>query len=153
MSVIGFLCVSLWSSTVQLHNSLGSRQASPCSETGFCSQIGNRDWEAYYRRAAICYEFFWAKGLNEKDIHKEMLPVYDGKCLSWKAIHNWVKKIISRTFKSHRWCPTMSPCWECDRSNCAAGGRFDSISQEDNYRQCSNCTRVFPWFSIQHKLN
>jgi hypothetical protein len=34
----------------------------------------------------------WAKGLNGKDIHKEMFPVYGGKCLSRKAVHNWVEK-------------------------------------------------------------
>jgi hypothetical protein len=34
----------------------------------------------------------WAKGLNAKDIHKEMFPVYGGKCLSRKADHNWVEK-------------------------------------------------------------
>jgi hypothetical protein len=34
----------------------------------------------------------WAKGLNAKDIHKEMFPVYGGKCLSRKAVHNWVEK-------------------------------------------------------------
>jgi hypothetical protein len=36
--------------------------------------------------------FLWAKGLNAKDIYKEMFPVYGGKCLSCKAVHNWVKK-------------------------------------------------------------
>jgi hypothetical protein len=36
--------------------------------------------------------FMWAKGLNAKDIPKEMFPVYGGKCLSHKAVHNWVKK-------------------------------------------------------------
>jgi hypothetical protein len=25
--------------------------------------------------------FLWAKGLDAKDIHKEMFPVYGGKCL------------------------------------------------------------------------
>jgi hypothetical protein len=35
--------------------------------------------------------FFWAKGLNAKDIHKEMFPVYGGKCLTHKAVHNWVE--------------------------------------------------------------
>jgi hypothetical protein len=34
----------------------------------------------------------WARGLNAKDIHKEMFPVYSGECLSRKAIHNWVEK-------------------------------------------------------------
>jgi hypothetical protein len=36
--------------------------------------------------------FLWAKGLNAKDIHNKMFPVYGGKCLSRKAAHNWVKK-------------------------------------------------------------
>jgi hypothetical protein len=27
----------------------------------------------------LCF-FFWAKGLNTKDIHKEMFPVYGGGC-------------------------------------------------------------------------
>jgi hypothetical protein len=36
--------------------------------------------------------FFWAKGLNAKDIHKEMCPVYGGKCLSRKTVHNLVEK-------------------------------------------------------------
>jgi hypothetical protein len=33
----------------------------------------------------------WAKGLNEKGVHEEMFPVYGGKCLSLKVVHNWVE--------------------------------------------------------------
>jgi hypothetical protein len=33
--------------------------------------------------------FLWAKGLDEKDIHKEMFPVYGGKCLSHNAVPHW----------------------------------------------------------------
>jgi hypothetical protein len=33
--------------------------------------------------------FLWAKGLNTKDFHKEMFPVYGGKCLSRKAVPPW----------------------------------------------------------------
>jgi hypothetical protein len=36
--------------------------------------------------------FLWAKGLNAKDIHKEIFPVYCGKCLSRKSAQNWVEK-------------------------------------------------------------
>jgi hypothetical protein len=46
----------------------------------------------YYRRTAFSYALLRAKGLNAKDIHKEMFPVYGGKCLSRKAVHNWVEK-------------------------------------------------------------
>jgi transposase-like protein len=36
--------------------------------------------------------YLLAKGLNVKDIHKEMFRVYGVKCLSRKAVHNWVEK-------------------------------------------------------------
>jgi hypothetical protein len=36
--------------------------------------------------------FQWEKGLNAKDIHKEMFLVYGGKHLSHKAVHTWVRK-------------------------------------------------------------
>jgi hypothetical protein len=28
------------------------------------------------------------------DIHKEIFSVYDGKCLSRKAVHNWAEKFF-----------------------------------------------------------
>jgi hypothetical protein len=68
MDVINFLLESIGSSTVQLHDNLGSRRAWACSEAG------------------------------AKDIHKEMFPVYGGKCSSRKAVHNWVDK-----FSEGRW--------------------------------------------------
>jgi hypothetical protein len=46
------------------------------------------------------YDFLWTKGLNAKDIHKEMFPVYGGKCLSRKAVHNWVEKFSQGRSKS-----------------------------------------------------
>jgi hypothetical protein len=36
--------------------------------------------------------FLWANGINAKDIHNEIFPIYGGKCLSRKAIHSWVEK-------------------------------------------------------------
>jgi hypothetical protein len=36
--------------------------------------------------------FLWSKGLNTTDIHIEMFPVYGAKCLSHKAVYNWVEK-------------------------------------------------------------
>jgi hypothetical protein len=35
--------------------------------------------------------FLWVEGLNAKNMHKEMFPVYGGKCLSHKAVHSWVE--------------------------------------------------------------
>jgi hypothetical protein len=36
--------------------------------------------------------FLWAKGLDAKDIHKEMFPLYGGECLLRKAVRKWVEK-------------------------------------------------------------
>jgi hypothetical protein len=44
------------------------------------------------QRFVVRFFFLWAKGLNAKDIHKEMFPVNGRKCLSCKAVHNWVQK-------------------------------------------------------------
>jgi hypothetical protein len=38
----------------------------------------------------------WAKGFNTRDIHKEMFPVYSGKCLLCKVVHKWVEKLGKR---------------------------------------------------------
>jgi hypothetical protein len=38
----------------------------------------------------------YAKGLNAKDIPKEMFPVYCGECLSCKTVHNWIEKSDKR---------------------------------------------------------
>jgi hypothetical protein len=37
--------------------------------------------------------FLWAKGLIAKYIHKQMFPVYGGKCLPRKAVHYWVANV------------------------------------------------------------
>jgi hypothetical protein len=43
--------------------------------------------------------FLWAKGLNAKDIYKEMFPLCAGKCLSHIEVHNWVQKFSQRRSK------------------------------------------------------
>jgi hypothetical protein len=48
--------------------------------------------------------FLWAKGLNAKDIHIEMFPVYGGKCLSSKAVHIWVANVSLLTERLKRRC-------------------------------------------------
>jgi hypothetical protein len=41
----------------------------------------------------------WVKGLNTKDIHKEIFPFYGGKCLSRKEVHNWLEKFSQGRYK------------------------------------------------------
>jgi len=36
--------------------------------------------------------FLWAKKMEAKDIHKEILPMYGEHCLSRQAVHNWMQK-------------------------------------------------------------
>jgi hypothetical protein len=37
-------------------------------------------------------QFSWSKGLITKDNRKEIFPAYCWKCLSCRAVHNWVDK-------------------------------------------------------------
>jgi hypothetical protein len=48
--------------------------------------------------------FLWAKGLNGNDIHNEIFPVYAGRYLSRKAVHNCVAKVSLMTKKLKRRC-------------------------------------------------
>jgi hypothetical protein len=100
MDVIGFLCLSLGSSTVQFHESLGSRRACACSEAGFGGQNGDRAWGVYYQRAVLCVQ---KQNLNAKEIHNEAFPVYCRKCLSREAFHNCVAN-VSQMKKLKRRC-------------------------------------------------
>jgi hypothetical protein len=124
MDVTGLLCVSLGSRTVQLHGSLGSKRACACSEAGFSCQNGDLSWGVYYRRTEFCS--------GQRD---SMQKIYIKKCFLFMAGSVYHIKWFTtglRKFYSHRWCPTRSPCWDCDRRNCAAGGRVGLIWQEDN---------------------
>jgi hypothetical protein len=46
----------------------------------------------------------WAKGLNAKHIHKEIFLVYGGKCLSGKAVDNWMANVPLMTMRLKRKC-------------------------------------------------
>jgi hypothetical protein len=86
MDVIGFLCVSLGSSTVQLHDRLRSRCACVYSEAGFSSRY-------ILPKSTVLLRFLgWGKRTQCKYINKEMFHVYGGQCLLRKTIQNWVEK-------------------------------------------------------------
>jgi hypothetical protein len=55
------------------------------------------------QRSLMCF-FLWLKGLITKDIHKEIFPVYGGKCLSRKAVHSWVADVSLMTKRLKRRC-------------------------------------------------
>jgi hypothetical protein len=65
MDVIGVLCVSLGNSTVQLLDSLGSRQVCAWSEAGFSSQNGTVLEGGITQEQSSVMEFLWAKGLTK----------------------------------------------------------------------------------------
>jgi hypothetical protein len=98
MEVIGFLCVPLGSSTIQLHKSLGSRRAYNVQKLVSVVKMATVLQQCSTEEQRSVMSFLWAKGLNGTDIHKEMFPVYSGKCLSPKEVHNWVEK-LSQNFR------------------------------------------------------
>jgi hypothetical protein len=61
-----------------------------------------------------------------KDILAEMLPVYGGKCLSRKAVHNWFEK-RGKSFADDKEFETEMRKWLRQQSKdfCAAG--FDAL--------------------------
>jgi hypothetical protein len=87
---------------IWLYDSLRSRGACACSEAGFSSQNANLFEDCTTEEQSSVGPFLWAKGLNAKDIHKEIFPVYGGKCLSCKAVHNWVANVSLMT-KRLKW--------------------------------------------------
>jgi hypothetical protein len=86
MDVIGFLCVSLGSSTIQPHDSLRSRRACAFSEACFIDKVATVLEKCTTAEQHSAVLFLWAKEPNTKNIHKEMFLVYGGKCLSRKAV-------------------------------------------------------------------
>jgi hypothetical protein len=70
--------------------------------------------------------FLWAKGLNAKDIHKEMFPVYGGKCLSRKALHNCVEK-RDRYFADDEEVETELRKWLRQQSKDFYAAGFDAL--------------------------
>jgi hypothetical protein len=40
----------------------------------------------------------------EKDIHKEMFPLYGGKCLLREVTHSWVANVLLMTKRLKRRC-------------------------------------------------
>jgi hypothetical protein len=81
MDVLGFICVSLGSSTVQLHDNLSSRRTCACSEAGFSSRNGDRVWGMYYQRAEFC--------CGQKD---SMQRIFIRENFPSKAVRSRVKK-------------------------------------------------------------
>jgi hypothetical protein len=66
MDVIGSLCISLDSSTVQHHDSLDSRRACVCSEAGFSSQNKTVFEEGVLPKSSVCCAFFMSKKTEYK---------------------------------------------------------------------------------------
>jgi hypothetical protein len=48
-------------------------------------------------KSSVLLCVFCGQNVNGKDIGKEMCPVYGQKCLSRKAVHNWVVEVSVMT--------------------------------------------------------
>jgi hypothetical protein len=65
MDVIGFLYVSLGSSTVELYDSVGSRRAYACSEAGFSSQNGDCAWGVLPKGNVLLWVFYFVDKMTQ----------------------------------------------------------------------------------------
>jgi hypothetical protein len=80
MNVISFICVSLGSSTIQLHDSLGSRCTCACSEAGFSGQNGDRASCVLPKISILLCIFCGQKDPMQRIFIKKSFPVNGGKC-------------------------------------------------------------------------
>jgi hypothetical protein len=132
MNVIGFLCVSLGSSTVQLHDSLGSRRTCTCSEAGFSSQNSDCKWGFYYWRAVFCCGFCVQRDSVQRILVKKCFLFMVGSVChikrftaGWQTFHllwrGWnggvevaettVKKLVCYGFQHS--CTVMGQVYQC----------------------------------------
>jgi hypothetical protein len=79
--------------------------------------------------------FLCAKGLSAKNIHKEMFPVYGGKCLSRKAVHSSVEK-RGEHFADNEEIETEVRKWLRQQSNDFYAAGFDALVKR--WAKCIN---------------
>jgi hypothetical protein len=83
-------------------------------------------WECTTKEQRYVVRFLWARGLNTKDIHKEMFPLYGGKCMSSKAVHKWVEKHDKR-FADDEGFETEVRKWLRQQSKDFYAAGFDAV--------------------------
>jgi hypothetical protein len=89
---------------------------------------------------------------SAKVINKETFPVYGGKDLSRKAVHNWIEKFSRGRSKV---ADDARPGYSVEILIEATVQLVEELIQTDRRittEGCSNPTRVFPWFSMQHNV-
>jgi hypothetical protein len=95
--------------------------------------------------------FLWAKGLKAKDIHKEMFPLYGGKCLSPKAVRNWGEK-HGKPFADDEEVKTEMRKWLRQQSkDCCRfrrTGKSDRTNVEDMSRNISFCLEYHVFYVL-----
>jgi hypothetical protein len=86
------------------------------------------------------------------DIHKEMLPVYGGKCLSRKVVDNWVEKFSQGRSKV---ADNVRPACPVDIATEATGQRMEALVQTDrritidSVATAAGCSHGLPYSIMQ----
>jgi hypothetical protein len=92
----------------------------------------------------------WAEGINARDIHKEMYPVYGGKIISRKAFHNWVEKFSQGRTKDADDAGAGRPVEIATEATVHRVEEFFRGDSRITIDSAATALRVFPWFRIQH---
>jgi hypothetical protein len=79
----------------------------------------------------------------QKDVHKEIFAISCGKCLSRKPVNNCVETFSQGCLRA---ADDGRPVRPVEIATEAAVQRVEELvrAEENNDRQCGNCTRVFP---------
>jgi hypothetical protein len=152
MYVIGFLCVSLGSSTVQLHDSLGSRRACSYSMEGFSSQNSYHAWGVYYRRVAFSCGFCGQKDSMQRIFINRCFLFTVGSVCHLKRFMTGSRNPLMDV-ENRRWCNRGAEvaetavkwllCWEFRRAGKAMRQVYQfwwRLCREISVLPCSNIT-------------
>jgi hypothetical protein len=145
MNVTSFLFVTLCSSTFQLDYSLDSSRACACSAAGFSNQNVDRAWGCTTEVQLAVLRFMCAKRLHAKIFIKKCFLFTVRSFCRIKGSRNSLNNV-----RNLQMIPDQVALLRLQKNQMCSGWKVDSRWQEDSGRQCSNCTRVFSWFSIQH---
>jgi hypothetical protein len=82
----------------------------------------------------------WEKGLNAKDVHKEMFPVYGGNCLSHKAVYSWSRNSL-KDVQNSLMMPDLVRKWLRQQSKDFNAVTFDVLVKQ--WDKCINVGRRY----------
>jgi hypothetical protein len=135
MDVMGFLYVSLGSSTIQLYDSLCSRCACLCSEAGLNSKNGKRAEDSTTDEQCSVVRFCGQKDSMQRKLTKKFFMFTVGSVCRVKRFTTWSRN-VANAFTDDEEVETEVRNWLRQQSKDFYGTGFDALVKRRN--KCIN---------------